>query len=279
MTAACRCQYRAGTVDETHRRWEATMPEAYERLLVPTVFRPFALDLARRVSARSPQCVLELAAGTAVLTRELLASLASADVTASDLNPAMVAFGRRRAPAATWQEADASELPFEDGQFDMVACQFGAMFFPDKRAAFREARRVLDGGGRVLFNVWDSLETHDFESAVVAGLRVALPLNPPTFLESIPHGYADRGAILADLADAGLGCVAVESVTLEGWATSAADIAAGYCTGTPVRSEIEQRADLATVTEAVAREVERRLGNGPITGRMTAHVIEASPAA
>src|SRR5947209_11521630 len=123
------------------------MVEVYERVLAPAVFQPFAVDLARRLSAWSPRRVLELAAGTGVLTREILAVLPSVELTATDLNPAMVRFGRERVPRAAWQEADAMNLPFPDGGFDLVACQFGVMFVPDKPAAFREVRRVLGPEG------------------------------------------------------------------------------------------------------------------------------------
>jgi SAM-dependent methyltransferase len=253
------------------------MPEAYEQGLVEPVFRPFAVDLARRVSARSPRRVLEVAAGTGVLTRELVAALPAADITATDLNESMVDLGRERAPGARWRHADAVSLPFEDGRFDVLACQFGVMFFPHKHEAFAEARRVLSADGAFLFNVWDTLETHDFQAALVAGLHRAFPDDPPTFMESLPHGYTDVEVVVADVERAGLRCHAVESVTLVGRAASAAQLAVGYCTGTPVLAEIEARGDLAETIDTVTREMERQLGSGPVSGTMAAHVIEAGP--
>ena len=264
--------------DGTERLWVDSMPEAYERWLAPTVFQPFARDLARRVSARAPHRVLELAAGTGVLTRELVAAVASAEVTATDLNDAMVDFGRRQAPGAAWRQADAMALPFDAGQFDVVACQFGVMFFPDKPAAFAEARRVLTPEGTLLLSTWAAVDTHDFQAALVAGLERAFPEDPPTFMVSVPHGYADVDVVVADLRAGALDCVAVESVTLEGRAASAADVAAGYCTGTPLRPEIEVRGDLAAATAVVTSEMEARLGTGAVTGRMTAYIFEATPA-
>jgi SAM-dependent methyltransferase len=254
------------------------MPEAYERWLAPTVFHPFAVDLARRVSAHAPRRVLELAAGTAVLTRELVAVVPSAELTATDLNDAMVDFGRQRAPGAAWRQADAMDLPFGAGQYDLVVCQFGVMYFPEKRVAFAEARRVLTPEGTLLFNTWGTVEQHDFQAAVVAGLEVAFPQDAPTFIVSVPHGYTDVEVIVADLHAGGFDCAVVESVTLEGHAESVADVAAGYCYGTPRRAGIEARGDLAATTAIVAKEMEARLGKGAVTGRMTAHVIEATPA-
>lgn len=141
------------------------MPVAYDRWLAPAVFQPFAVDLAQRAARLSPRRVLEIAAGTGVLTRELVASIPAAEITATDLITAMVEFGSRQVPAAAWQVANALHLPFDDKQFDLVVCQFGVMFFPDKAAAFGEARRVLTGGGRVLFNAWGTVRTHGFAAA------------------------------------------------------------------------------------------------------------------
>jgi ubiquinone/menaquinone biosynthesis C-methylase UbiE len=132
--------------DEKNRLWVGSMPEAYDRWLAPAMFHPFAVDLARRAARLIPRRVLEIAAGTGVLTRELITAIPSAAVTATDLNAAMVEFGSRRAPEAAWQQADALRLPFGDRQFDLVVCQFGVMFFPDKPAAFREVQRVLMPG-------------------------------------------------------------------------------------------------------------------------------------
>ena len=127
-------------------------------------------------------------------------------------------------------------------------------------------------------STWAAVETHDFQAALVAGLERAFPKDPPTFIVSVPHGYADVDVVVTDLHAGGLDCVAVESVTLEGRAASAADVAAGYCTGTPLRSEIEARGDLTVTTAIVAKEMEARLGAGTVTGWMSAHVIEATPA-
>jgi SAM-dependent methyltransferase len=262
--------------DETHRRWVDSMSEAYDRWMVPTVFRPFAVDLARRIAARRPRRVLELAAGTGVLTRELLAT-GAAEVTATDLNEAMVEFGRRQVPGATWQRADALDLPFDAGRFDVVACQFGVMFFPDKPAAHAEARRVLAPDGSLFLTTWGPIEGHEFEVAVIAGLERAFPDDPPRFLQSVPHGYADLAVVLDDLRAGGLEPVSAETVTVEGEAASVADLATGYCTGSPLRAEIEARGgDLAAAAGAVAEELARRLGSDPVAGRMTAHVVEAA---
>jgi SAM-dependent methyltransferase len=262
--------------DATDRLWSGSMPEAYERYLGPAVFQPFAADLAGRVAALRPRRVLELAAGTGLVTRELLAVVDGAEITATDLNDAMVQYGSGLAPGAEWRQADALNLPFDDGRFDAVVCQFGVMFFPDKAAGYAEARRVLAPGGSFLFNSWGTVDEHDFGNALTAGVEHAFPADPPTFLSAIPHGYADVDNILADLRTAGFeaGSVSVETITLEGRAT-ARDVANGFCTGTPLRPAIEARGDLAATTTAVADVMEARLGSGEVTGRMVAHVFHA----
>jgi SAM-dependent methyltransferase len=264
--------------EDAERRWVGSMPEAYERWLGPSVFRPFAVDLARRAAAHDPGRVLELAAGTGLVTRELLAALPSAQVTATDLNQSMVDFGARQAPGARWRQADALHLPFVEERFDLVACQFGVMFFPDKPAAFAQARRVLAPGGRFLASVWGTVAEHGFAAALGAGLERAFPHDPLTFIAAIPHGYHDLDRFADDLAAGGLRCTGTETITLQGRAESAADIARGFCTGTPVRAEIEARGDLDETVAIVAREIEARLGSGPVTASMRAHVVEAVPA-
>lgn len=255
------------------------MPDAYERWLAPAVFRPFAADLAERAARLHPARVLEVAAGTGVLTAELVAALPDADVTATDLNASMVEFGSHQAPGATWQQADALGLNFADGEFDLVTCQFGVMFFPDKAAAFREMRRVLRPGGTVLFNTWATIDTHGFAAALRAGVERAFPDDPPTFMVAVPHGYPDLDQVASDLAAGGLDCVSAQTVTLDGQAESAAGVGTGFCTGTPLRMAIESRGDLVASTAVICEEMTNRLGPGPVTAQMTAYVIEAAPAA
>lgn len=257
------------------RSWVGSMPETYDRCLGSAVFRPFAVDVARRAARGAPARVLEIAAGSGVATRELVGALPEAAVTATDLNPAMARWGAGAVPEARWAVADAQRLPFSGGAFDLVVCEFGAMFFPDRAAAFGEAYRVLAPGGRLLCTVWDAVERHGFADALVAGVRAALPDDPPRFVEGVPHGYHDPARITADVREGGFPAVEVETVTLTGHAASAADVAVGFCTGTPLRAGIEARGDLTAATAVVAETMTARLGTGPVTAAMTAHVVEA----
>ena len=138
----------------TDKVFAGSIPETYDRFLVPLIFESYARDLAERLARVEPREVLETAAGTGVLTRAIASRLpAQARIVATDLNEPMLNHAQRQSHDGriTWRQADALALPFEDRSFDVVACQFGAMFFPDKGQGYREARRVLKRGGHFFF--------------------------------------------------------------------------------------------------------------------------------
>jgi SAM-dependent methyltransferase len=201
-------------------------------------------------------------------------------ITATDLNQPMLDHAAKKPGVGRveFKQADAQALPFRDDSFDAVVCQFGVMFFPDKRQAYREARRVLKPGGRFIFNVWDKLEYNEFAALVVAAAIDVFPDDPPLFLARTPHGYHDKQAIVADVRSAGFVDVAVETLTRRSVAPSCRDPAIGFCQGTPLRNEIEARdaGKLEEVTEAAAAKIGARFGSGPVDGMIQAHVITAS---
>ncbi|WP_328753510.1 class I SAM-dependent methyltransferase [Streptomyces sp. NBC_00285] len=251
------------------------MPEAYERHLVPVFFRPFAADLAARAAALQPLTVLELAAGTGALTSALLTAVPTASVVATDLNEAMVTAGSARESRADWRQADAQELPFEDGSFDLVLCQFGVMFFPDRAAAYSEVGRVLAPQGRFLFNSWGPLASHGFGAAFQEALEQSMPEGAPSFLKDVPHGYTDPAVVAADLAIAGLALATTVEITLDGVAESASSVATGFLTGTPVSAAMEARQDAGTIRASVTQKMTALLGTGAVTAPMTATVYTA----
>jgi len=265
-------------IDEASRVWAQDMSAAYDDDLVPATFRPYADDLAARIARHSPSDLLELAAGTGVLTAALTAALPGATITATDLNVAMVDVGSRSVPTATWQQADAMQLSFDDASFDLVACQFGVMFLPDRPAAYAGIARVLRPGGHFLFNTWGPLATHEVEATVIDALADVFPDDPPTFLARVPHGYSDPDRVAADLATAGFVDVEIENVELDCRSPSAGDLARGYCRGTPLRPEIEARGDLEATTHAVAGALKRRFGSGTVVGSMAALVVSSRSA-
>jgi SAM-dependent methyltransferase len=259
--------------------FSGSIPEIYDRLMVPLIFQPYALDLAGRLAAARD--VLELAAGTGVVTRAMASRLAGdARIVATDLNQPMLDYAAQRLAGdrrVEWRQADALALPFADASFDAVACQFGAMFFPDRPRAYREARRVMRKTGRFLFNVWDRISENAFADTVTEALAALYPQKPPRFLARTPHGYYDTDRIRADLVEAGFVTISIDVVEKISRAATALDVAIAYCRGTPLRNEIEAigGSGLDAATQAAAEELRRRFGDGPIEGPIKALVIEA----
>lgn len=267
-------------MEATDKVFAGPVPQIYDRLLVPLIFQPYAEDLAARVMAAEPRRILEIAAGTGALTQEMAARLDGGSIVATDLNPAMLDIAAARFAGdgrITCRQADALDLPFADESFDIVACQFGAMFFPDKAKGYAQARRVLKPGGRFLFNVWDTVEANAFTAVMLDALAELFPADPPRFLARTPHGYHDAGTIELDIMAGGFPRPAIERVEKRSRADSAADVAIGLCQGTPMRGEIEARGTfgLEAATEAVAKALERRFGTGPIEAALSAFVVSA----
>lgn len=267
-------------MEATDKVFAGPIPQIYDRLLVPLIFRPYAEDMAIRVMATRPARILELAAGTGALTRALAARLDGASLVATDLNQPMLDMAAARLPdeaGVAWQQADALDLPFAGESFDTAVCQFGVMFFPDKPKSHREVWRVLRPGGRYLFNVWDAVAANDFTGVLLEALAEVFPADPPRFIERTPHGYHDIGTIELDLMAGGFQRPVIERVEKRSRADSAIDVATGFCQGTPIRGEIEARGapGLMAATEAVAQALERRFGAGPIEGGIAAFVVSA----
>ena len=254
-----------------------SVPERYHRYLSPWLFDPYAVDLAARLPQRSGLRVLETAAGTGVVTRRLREALpADATLVATDLNDAMIDYGRAEAPGAEWQQADAQALLFADGSFDVVVCQFGFMFLPDKVQGFREARRVLRSGGVLLGNVWHSREENPVAHILQGLLEERLPDDPPRFLDT-PYGYGDHGGLRADLAAAGWDDVRLDVVRMERDAASAEDVALGYLTGTPLSFELTERgADPDEFCAELTRRLAAAGGDRPFRAELAATVITAA---
>ncbi|MEP6873809.1 MAG: class I SAM-dependent methyltransferase [Burkholderiales bacterium] len=256
-----------------------SVPELYDSHLVPLIFEPYAVDLAARVAALEPSRVLEIAAGTGVVTRAMARTLpAQVELIATDLNPPMLdraaAVGTAR--PVTWQQADAMRLPFDDASFDVVVCQFGVMFFPDKAHAFAEARRVLRRGGVFVFNVWDRLPENELADTVTTALAGLFPADPPMFMARTPHGHFDHATIARDLASAGFDAPPrFETLAARSRAASAREAATAYCQGTPLRGEIAAHAgaSLVEATAVCTAAIAARFGAGAIDAKIQAHIV------
>ena len=256
------------------------IPENYERYLASLLFEPFAEDLVARLAMHDGMRILEVACGTGIVTRRLVAKLAGrGTIIATDLNEAMFAHARKGLPRrgdATWRHADGTSLPFETRSFDAVVCQFGVMFFSDKAAGAREAFRVLKPGGVYLFNVWEALESNPVQRLTHETIASFFPTDPPKFY-TVPCSYHNVATIDALLRDTGFEAVDCEHITKEGKSASSAEAAIGLVEGNPVLGEILQRrpAALADVKAAVAARLARELGDQPMRATLRALVVSA----
>ncbi len=263
----------------TDKVFSGSIPKLYETYLVPLIFEPYAADLANRLASRSLSHLLEIAAGTGVVTRKLADVLPkSVSIVATDLNQAMIdqasAVGTKR--TVEWRQADAMQLPFQDQMFDAVVCQFGVMFFPDKSKAFSEAQRVLKRGGVFIFNVWDRIEENEFADTITIALESMFPDDPPRFLVRTPYGYYDHSTIEQDLVNGGFtASPQITTIAARSRAESSQIPAIAYCQGTPLRNEIESRdaSRLDEVTDIAAEAIARKFRRGAVDGKIQAHVV------
>jgi SAM-dependent methyltransferase len=268
---------------ESDKLFAGSIPKVYEDYLVPLIFESYAIDLANRVTAHAPARVLELAAGTGVLTRRLAVALPrESTIVATDLNQAMLdqASAVRLDREIEWRQADALHLPFADGSFDAVVCQFGVMFFPDKARAYAEACRVLARGGTCHFSVWCGMADNEFPDIIETALASVFPDDPPRFLSRIPYAYFDPPTIARDLKAGGFKRIPeFTTITARSHAASANVAAIAFCQGTPLRSEIEARnpALLGRATDIAAEAIAQRLGRGIVDGKIEAMVVSVGP--
>jgi len=259
--------------------FEGSIPANYDRYLGPALFEPFAKDMAARLKDEQPKNVLEIACGTGILTRRLRDSLAPAvRLVATDLNPGMLAFAQGKFSASEnleWQDADAEALPFDEGTFDAVVCQFGLMFVPNKKLAMRECYRILSSGGVFLFNVWDSIERNPFGQIAHRTIASFFEHDPPSFYE-LPFGFYDADLIRGLLQSAGFKAIAASLVMLPCLSSSAADFAIGLVCGNPVSTAIQEHGvEMDDVIRAVTREITQRCGATPAESTMQAFVWRA----
>jgi ubiquinone/menaquinone biosynthesis C-methylase UbiE len=265
-------------MSDVHSAFSSTIPEAYERALGPMLFAPYAVDMAARLGGA--RTVLEVAAGTGRVTRELLRTLPpDAAIVATDLNDAMIEHARTRVPAdprLEWRQADAMALPFADDTFDAAICQFGLMFVPHKLAALREFRRVLTPAGRAIVTVWGSLDENVAGRIPHLALMEAFPDDPPQFY-LVPFAMADERQTTSLFAEAGFSSVTCDVVDRIAESASAELAGEGFVFGNPVILAIRERGTVAP--ETIARTIASRLasagGESPCRLPMRARVFTA----
>ena len=256
-----------------------SIPQFYDHGLGPVFFTDFADDIARRAAPLAPMRVLEIAAGTGIVTRRLRDLLPRAHLIATDLNPPMLEVaGQKFRPdeAVEFQPADAAAPPFPDASFDAVVCQFGVMFFPDKDAGHREAYRVLMGGGRYLFSVWDSHRHNPIGRVITEILAGLFPHDPPQFYQ-VPFSYHQLDPIKDSLDVAGFTDLRIAVLRLKKTVPEVATYAQALVLGNPLVDQIRARGsiDPERVIEELAEVLPREFGTDPMGVPLQAIVFEA----
>jgi SAM-dependent methyltransferase len=199
-----------------------TPAQAYETFFVPAMFAPCARELLTLLPPQHGERVLDVACGTGVVARTVAPLVgAGGSVTALDLRPGMLAVAAALPPPegaeVEWVEGDAQALDFPDGSFDLVLCQQGIQFFPDRKAALREMRRVLRPGGRVGLAVWQGFERNEFFGAMTEVEVRHLAQVGMTYEDlAQPFLYGEPEWLRRLVADAGLADVHVETRVFEG---------------------------------------------------------------
>lgn len=193
-----------------HQFAQLGFPEMYELALVPTLFRPWAEDLVRLVDIKPTDAVLDVACGTGIVARLAKERTGpTGRIIGIDVNPAMIDVARNRAPDIEWRVGDAASLPVtENGGFNVVVCQQGLQFFPDRRAALAEIRRVLAPGGRLALSTWRS----DEEMPVLRALRAIAERHVGTVSDR-RHSFSDGEELRRILINAGFSDVQVSPAT------------------------------------------------------------------
>ena len=256
------------------------MPSFYDHHMRELMFQPYADDIAVRLADMMAGTLLETAAGTGIVTATLAALLPpTVEIVATDLNQPMLDYAMTKPgmERVRFQQADAQALPFPDAYCDVVVCQYGVMFFPDRVQGFREAHRVLKPGGLLVFNVWDSRDVNPMADAVIVALERRYPAHPSWFVERTPMGYSDPSLIRADLRAGGFADCLIETVIKTGRAPNPRGPAEGLCHGTPLRAEIEalDPGGLNAATDAAAAAIAERCGAGAFETPLQALVITA----
>ena len=248
----------------------------YDEIIGPVLFAGYAADIASRAAVLKPDNVLEIASGTGIVSRRLRDALApGATLLVSDLSPPMLATAEAKftpGEKVEFRQADAMALPFEAEAFDQIVCQFGAMYFPDKVAAFTEARRVLRPGGSFLLNVWSTHARNPGAELSQATVEAIYPDDPPGFFR-VPYAYSDPAQVSADLAAAGFTEISHDTVAIEAEVADWDLLGRGFVLGSPLIDEVRARGTVAeeVVIERFITALRARFGPGP--GRIPLEAI------
>jgi ubiquinone/menaquinone biosynthesis C-methylase UbiE len=191
-----------------------SVPENYERYLVPSIFAPWASDLIETAALLPGERVLDVACGTGIVARIAARMLGTnGSVSGLDASSPMIAAARAAATAegvvVEWREGSALALPFAEAAFDAVLCQQGLQFFPERERALREMNRVLRPGGRLVLSVWGPIERSLGFAALADALTHHISPEAGALLSAGPFCLSDADQLRALVADAGFKDIAV----------------------------------------------------------------------
>jgi len=275
----------AGHGDE---RWQldGDAAELYQRHLVPAITAIWAADLVERVGLRRGERVLDVACGTGVVARAAAGRVGrTGHVAGIDINAAMLAVARLlpAGPGASvsWFRGSALSLPFAAGSYDVVLCQLGLQFFPDRPAALAEMRRVLVTGGRLGLSVYGPIERNPAAFALAGALDRHLGPDASA-TKRAEHALADPALLRTLAAGAGFRRVQIVTETRIIRFASAADYVRIQLTATPLASLLSQHAEgpvrhLAQALIAdVAAALQARQTDDGLAFPQEAHIFLAS---
>ena len=260
--------------------FSATIARTYDEVQGPIYFEPYAIETAARVAKLNPQKVLETACGTGRVTNHLRQVLSPhASLIATDISTDMMDIAKEKLASVeniTWMEADALHLPFDDEGFDVVVCQFGAMFFPDKEKGFNEAWRVLKSGGTYILTTWEKLDKNEIPAAGRKVMREFFDNSPPANM-NLAFGMNDKEEIRNLLSACRFSNIQMENVVKDSIAESASDLARAIVEGSLIRNFIMEKdpSALPVLKEKTEIAIREKCGDHPVRGKMEAIYIIA----
>lgn len=254
---------------------DGSAPELYQRYLVPAMTALWAADLADRAALRPGERALDVACGTGVVARVAAERLGPGGrVAALDINAGMLAVARSLPPVSgapiEWHEGTALALPFPEAAFDVVLCQLGLQFLPDRAAALAQMRGVLAPGGRLALSVFGPIEHNPATHALADALDRHLGPGASA-AKRTEHALADAGALRALVERAGFADVAIDTASRQVRFASGADYVRIQLAATPLASviagvETGRREDLvAALTQDVCLALAPHLGPEGLT--------------
>jgi ubiquinone/menaquinone biosynthesis C-methylase UbiE len=267
-------------------QWQVTgnAAETYERALVPAVFAPWAPHVVALADPQTGERVLDIACGTGLIARLAAERVGrTGNVTGLDLNPGMLSFAASITspdPATSapimWREASATNMPLPDAAFDVVYCQLGLQFFPDRPAAMREMYRVLVPGGRLGLMVWQGIQYSPGFGALAAALARHVSTEAAGIMRA-PFGLAEAEQLRALVAAEGFRDIAIQSVAGTVRFPSISRFVQDYVRGSPLSGHVAKVSDdaRAALVSEVGDELTPYVAGDALTFPIKAHLASA----